>query len=149
MQRALGINLASKSTMLYLSSSEEVDVVIRSCWAGEAPAVFQLLIWWASLLVLLRIFGVRAALTGRRRPSRSWICGHSFLLDSLWLECPDTLAQDFWGRAPLRKSGVHLIIRCPSLLSALRGSVCQPCHPRCFRAQRSPASTSLSFHLET
>ncbi len=29
--------------------------------------------------------------------------------------------------SPLGKSGVHRITRCPSLLSALRRSVCQPC----------------------
>ncbi len=34
--------------------------------------------------------------------------------------------------------------QCPSLLSALRRSVCQPCHVRCSRTQRSPASTSQS-----
>ncbi len=33
---------------------------------------------------------------------------------------------------------------CPSLLSALRSSVCQPCHVRCSRTQRSPVSTSQS-----
>ncbi len=35
--------------------------------------------------------------------------------------------------------------QCPSLLSALRRSVCQPCHVRCSRAQLSPASTHLSL----
>ncbi len=39
------------------------------------------------------------------------------------------MAQDFWGPAPLGKSGVHRIARCPSLLSALRRSVSQPCLP--------------------
>ncbi len=67
--------------------------------------------------------------------SRRRICGLSFLLDSLWLKHP----------------------RCPSLLSALRRSVCTPCHIRCFRAQRSncsdytrgqsPETGSLSGHL--
>ncbi len=46
-------------------------------------------------LYSLRISGVRVALTRRRLLSRSWICGPSFLLDSLRLECPDALAQDF------------------------------------------------------
>ncbi len=52
--------------------------------------------------------------------------------------------------SPLGKSGVHSSARWPSLLSALRRSVCQPCHIRCYRAQRSPASGHLSsFRLET
>ncbi len=34
----------------------------------------------------------------------------------------------FWGRAPLGKSGVHLIIWCSSLLGSLWRSFCQPCH---------------------
>ncbi len=42
-----------------------------------------------------RIFGIRVVLTGRRLLSRSWICRPSFLLDSLGLERPDALAQDF------------------------------------------------------
>ncbi len=67
--------------------------------------------------------------------SRRRICGPSFSLDSLWLKHP----------------------RCPSLLSALRRSVCTPCHIRCSRAQRSncsdytrgqsPETGSLSGHL--
>ncbi len=36
------------------------------------------------------------------------------------------MAQGFWGPAPLGKSGVHCITRCPSLFSAIRRSVCQP-----------------------
>ncbi|KAL0148452.1 hypothetical protein M9458_056262, partial [Cirrhinus mrigala] len=38
---------------------------------------------------------------------------------------------------------VHRILRCPSLLSALGRSACQPCW--CSRAQRSPASPHLSL----
>ncbi len=37
---------------------------------------------------------------------------------------PDATSQDLWGQAPLGKSGLHRITRCPSLLSALRRSVC-------------------------
>ncbi|CAM4693006.1 unnamed protein product [Leuciscus chuanchicus] len=37
----------------------------------------------------------------------------------------------------------------PSLFSALRGPFCQPCRLRCYRAQRSPASTYLKVHPET
>ncbi len=37
----------------------------------------------------------RRYLMGRRLLSRSWICEPSFLLDSLQLERPDALAQDF------------------------------------------------------
>ncbi len=56
---------------------------------GSAPAVFQLFIRGASLLVLPRISGVRAALPGRRLLSRRRICGPSFSLDSLRLKGPD------------------------------------------------------------
>ncbi len=42
-------------------------------------------------------------------------------IDSLRPERPDAGP---WGPAPLGKSGVHRITRCPSLLSALRRSVC-------------------------
>ncbi len=37
---------------------------------------------------------------------------------------PDATFQDLWGQAPLGKSGFYRITRCPSLLSALRRSVC-------------------------
>ncbi len=40
---------------------------------------------------------------------------------------------DFWGLAPLGNSGVHRIILCPSILSALRRSVCQPCQCLCLQ----------------
>ncbi len=43
------------------------------------------------------------------------------------------------------KSGTHLSIWCPSLLSALRRLFRFPCHPRWFRAQRTSASFSLSL----
>ncbi|KAI2655894.1 Transposon Ty3-I Gag-Pol polyprotein [Labeo rohita] len=46
-------------------------------------------------------------------------------------------------QALLGKSVVHRILRCPSLLSALGRSACQPC--RCSRAQWSPASPHLSL----
>ncbi len=56
---------------------------------GAAPIVFQLLIQGMSLLVLARIrVGVRVALLGQRR-----ICGPSFIMDSIWLECPDANGQ--------------------------------------------------------
>ncbi len=56
---------------------------------GAAPIVFQLLIQGMSLLVLARIrVGVRVALLGQRR-----ICGPSFILDSIWLECLDANGQ--------------------------------------------------------
>ncbi len=45
-------------------------------------------------------------------------------IDSLRPERPDATFQDLWGQAPLGKSGLHRITRCPSLLSALRRSVC-------------------------
>ncbi len=57
---------------------------------------------------------------------------------------PGPMAQDLWGQAPLGKNGVHRGTRCPSLRSALRRSVCQPCHVQCSRAQRSPAHISVS-----
>ncbi len=51
-------------------------------------------------------------------------------------------------RPLLGKSGVHRITQCPSLLSALWRSFCQPCQSS--RAQRCPASASLSsFRPET
>lgn len=43
--------------------SPVVDTGLRGCWVGAAPAVFQLLIQGALLLVLTqKISGVRAAL---------------------------------------------------------------------------------------
>ncbi len=76
---------------------------------GAAPIVFQLLIRGMSLLVLARI-GVRVMRPGRRR-----ICGSLVF---------DANGPGPWGPAPLGKSGVHRNTRCPSLLSALRRSVC-------------------------
>ncbi len=85
--------------------------------------------------------GVRVALPGRRLLAE----GGSADRHSHWivfgLKCPT--AQDFWGPGPLGKSGVHPVTWCPSLLSALRRSVCQPC--QCSRVRRSPASASLSL----
>ena len=71
----------------------------------------------------------------------------TIVLGDFSYESPDGVAQDLRGQAPLGKSGIHRITRCPSLLSALRRSICQPC--RCSRAQRSPASASLSYCPET
>ncbi len=45
-------------------------------------------------------------------------------IDSLRPERPDANGPGPKGPAPLGKSGVHRITRCPSLLSALRRSVC-------------------------
>ncbi len=51
-------------------------------------------------------------------------------------------AQDCWGWPLLGKSVVHCITWCPSLLSALWRSFCQPCQSS--RVQRCPESASLS-----
>ncbi len=95
-----------------------------------------------SLLVLPKGVGVRVALPGQRQ-----ICGSSFSKKKKKIVFGKNvlmpMAQGSWGPAPLGKSGVHRIIRCPSLLSALRRLVCYPC--QCSRAQRSPASASLSL----
>ncbi len=47
----------------------------------------------------------------------------SFLIGG-FLCSPDPMDQDLREQAPLGKSEVHCITRCPSLLSALRRSVC-------------------------
>ncbi len=47
------------------------------------------------------------------------VWGPSFPIGGFW-GSPDATAQDWWGQAPLGKSGVHRITRCPSLLGALR-----------------------------
>ncbi len=95
-----------------------LPLFLQGGWGGQlgllgraALIVFQLLIRGMSLLVLARI-GVRVTLPGRRR------------IDSLRPERPDANGPGPWGPAPLGKSGVHHITRCPSLLSALRRSVC-------------------------
>ncbi len=58
--------------------------------------MFQLLIQGMSHLILARVsVGVRVALLGRRR-----ICKPSFLLDSLWLERPDTNGPELLRDGP-------------------------------------------------
>ncbi len=85
-----------------------------------------------------------------RSPLGKWrIWGQSFSIKSFGQKVLTLSAQDIWGQAPLGKSGTYLSIRCPSLLSALRGSFRYPRHPRCFRVQWSPASFSLSYRQET
>ncbi len=54
--------------------------------------------------------GLRTVISNRRLLRQSWCQGPGLVRAS-----------------PLGKSGVHRITRCPSLLSALRRSVCQPC----------------------
>ncbi len=80
-------------------------------------------------------FGVRVALPGRRR-----ICWLSFSLDSLQLERPDANGPGLLRAAPLGKSGVHCITRCPSLLSALSANPASV--PECSGLQRALLSVS-------
>ncbi len=84
-------NFSSEST-IYLSSSEEDEVVSRDCWAVAAPIMFQLLIWETSLLILPRIL---------ESEWRSRAEGfHIRLQRQSWCPWPRTYeGRSLWGRA--------------------------------------------------
>ncbi len=117
---------------------------------GQSPETGSLsrhLVVWEPLpsvshrVLPCRLWFYQSSLPRRWRGSEDSRFNRRLRLRQSW--CP--LHRTYEGRPRWGKSGVHRNIRCPSLLSALRRSACQPCHIRCSRVQRSPASTHLSL----
>ncbi len=130
--------------MCDLSSSEEVEVVSRGCWA-EQPQPCSGSLFKERHFSYSPEFWSQSGAPGPDASSSRQICGPSFSLDSLRLKRPAAYGPGLLRAGPSGEERHTLQYTVPISHQCLRRSVCQPCHVQCSRVQRSPASAHLSF----